>query len=50
VREEWATNAANAQERAQLIAAALRDLGGVPDVVTPALGRATALAKTVRLR
>ena len=42
-----ATNAANAHERAQLIAAALRDLGGVPDVVTPALGRATALAKTV---
>ena len=47
VREELATNAANAHERAQLIAAALRDLGGVPDVVTPALGRATALAKTV---
>ena len=47
VREELATNAANAQERAQLIAAALRDLGGAPDVVTPALGRATALAKTV---
>src|ERR1700687_3913862 len=47
VREELATNAANAQERTQLIAATLRDLGGVPDVVTPALGRATALAKTV---
>ncbi len=47
VREELATNAANAQERAQLIAASLRDLGGAPDVVTPALGRATALAKTV---
>ena len=47
VREELATNAANAQERARLIAASLRDLGGVPDVVTPALGRATALAKTV---
>ena len=47
VRDELATNAANAQERAQLIADALRDLGGVPDVVTPALGRATALAKTV---
>ena len=47
VREEWATNAANAHERGQLIAAALRDLGGVPDVVTPALGRATALAKAV---
>ena len=47
VRDELATNAANAQKRAQLIAAALRDLGGVPDVVTPALGRATALAKTI---
>jgi hypothetical protein len=47
VREELATNAANAQERSRLIAAALRDLGGVPDVITPALGRATALAKTV---
>ena len=47
VRAELAMKAANAHERAQLIAAALRDLGGVPDVVTPALGRATALAKTV---
>ena len=47
VRDELATNAANAHERAQLIAAALGDLGGVPDVVTRALGRATALAKTV---
>ena len=47
MRAELATNAANAHDRAQLIAAALRDLGGVPDVVTPALGRATALAKTV---
>ena len=34
-------------ERAQLIGAALRELGGVPDVLTPALGGATALAKTV---
>ena len=47
VRDELATNAANAHERAQLIAAALRDLGGVPDVITPVLGRPTALAKTV---
>lgn len=47
VREELTTNAHNAQERSKLIAAALRDLGGVPDVITPALGRATALAKTV---
>jgi hypothetical protein len=47
VRQQFTTNAANARERARLIAAALRELGGVPDVVTPALGRATALAKTV---
>ena len=47
MRDELATNAANAHERAQLIGAALRELGGVPDVVTPTLGRATALAKTV---
>ena len=47
VRQQFTTNAANAQERATLIAAALRELGGVPDVITPALGRATALAKAV---
>jgi hypothetical protein len=47
VRDELTANAENAQERSKLIAAALRDLGGVPDVITPALGRATALAKTV---
>ncbi len=47
VREELTTNADNAHERSKLIAAALRDLGGVPDVITPALGRATALVKTV---
>ncbi|WAC93688.1 ferritin-like domain-containing protein [Mycobacterium sp. Aquia_213] len=47
VRQQFTTNAANAQERAGLIAAALRELGGVPDVVTPALGRAAALAKAV---
>jgi hypothetical protein len=47
VREELTTNAENAQERSKLIAAALRDLGGVPDVITPALGRATALVKTM---
>lgn len=47
VRRELTTNATNAQERAKAIAAALRELGGVPDVITPALGRATALAKAV---
>lgn len=47
VRKELTTNAGNAQERAKLIAATLRDLGGVPDVITPALGRASALAQTL---
>lgn len=47
VRQQFTTNASNAQERARLIAAALRELGGVPDVITPALGRATALAKSL---
>jgi hypothetical protein len=47
VRQQFTTNAANAQERANLIAAALRELGGVPDVIAPALGRATALAKSL---
>ncbi len=47
VRQQFTTNAANAQERARFIAAALRDLGGVPDVITPALGRATSLAKSL---
>jgi len=47
VRQQFTANAANAQQRAKLIAAALRELGGVPDVITPALGRATALVKAV---
>jgi Ferritin-like domain len=47
VRQQFTTNATNAQERAGLIAAALRELGGVPDVVTPTLGRITALVKAV---
>lgn len=47
VRQQFTTNAANAQGRADLIVAALRELGGVPDVVTPALGRVTALAKAL---
>lgn len=47
VRQQFRANAANAQQRTQLIAAALRELGGVPDVITPVLGRATALVKTV---
>jgi len=47
VRRELAQNADHATTRARLIGRTLRDLGGVPDVVSPALGRFTALVKTV---
>ena len=47
VRQRFASNAVNAQQRAKLIAAALRELGSVPDVIAPALSRATSLVKTV---
>lgn len=46
VRRELAQNAGNAEERARQIGDALRELGGYPDVVTPAVGRLTALVKT----
>ncbi len=45
VRRELQQNADNASSRAEEIARTLRDLGGVPDVVTPALGRLGALVK-----
>lgn len=47
VRHELEQNAANAQNRSRLIADALRELGGVPDVISPALGRLAAIVKTV---
>jgi hypothetical protein len=46
VRRELRQNAENSEERARLIADALRELGGAPDVVTPAIGRLIALLKT----
>ncbi len=46
VRRELEQNARNAEERAELLQDALRSLGGVPDVVGPALGRLGALVKT----
>jgi hypothetical protein len=46
VRRELTQNGSNAEERGRLIAKALRDLGGYPDVVTPAVGRITAFIKT----
>jgi bacterioferritin (cytochrome b1) len=45
VRRELSQNADHAAERAAAIAEQLRALGGVPDVVTPALGRLGALVK-----
>jgi DNA-binding ferritin-like protein len=45
VRRELTQNADNAADRTGAIADRLRALGGVPDVVTPALGRLSALAK-----
>jgi len=46
VRLELERNGANAVRRAERIERALRDLGAVPDVVTPAIGRIIALFKT----
>ena len=45
VRRELAQNAEHAAERSTAIAEQLRELGGMTDVVTPALGRLTALVK-----
>ncbi|KQS56937.1 hypothetical protein ASG36_18245 [Geodermatophilus sp. Leaf369] len=45
VRRELLQNADNAAQRTEAIAAQLRSLGGVPDVVTPALGRLGAVLK-----
>jgi hypothetical protein len=45
VRRELAENARNAEKRSQDIAKELRRLGGVPDVVTPAVGRFIAIVK-----
>jgi hypothetical protein len=39
VERELRENAENARERARLVAAALRERGGVPDVVTTVAGR-----------
>lgn len=47
VRRELAQNAENAVSRARAISAALTDLGGVPDVLSPALGRVGALVTSV---
>ncbi len=45
VRRELQQNADNAASRTEEITRTLRELGGVPDVVTPALGRLGAIVK-----
>jgi DNA-binding ferritin-like protein len=45
VRRELTQNADNAAERTRAITEQLRAIGGVPDVVTPAIGRLSALLK-----
>jgi bacterioferritin (cytochrome b1) len=45
VRKELTQNADNAAKRSLEIVEQLRSLGGVPDVVTPAIGRLTAILK-----
>src|SRR3954454_23947340 len=48
VRRELTQNADHAADRSKAIAEQLRALGGVPDVVSPALGRLGALVKAAR--
>src|SRR6058998_858376 len=45
VRRELTQNADNAANRSLGIVEQLRELGGVPDVVTPAIGRLSAILK-----
>lgn len=45
VRRELSRNADNADDRSAAIAQAMRGLGGVPDVITPAVGRILAFVK-----
>lgn len=47
VRQELSQNADNARERADVFEEAIRGLGGLPYVVGPLLGRATAMVKAM---
>jgi hypothetical protein len=47
VRTELTQNAENARVRAEAIETAIRDLGGVPDVIGPFFGRAAAAVKAL---
>jgi hypothetical protein len=47
VRRELTQNAEHGRERALAIAAAIRDLGGAPDIIGPFVGRAAAAVKSI---
>ena len=47
VRRELEQNAENGRERAEAIEAAIRDLGGLPDIIGPFIGRAAAAVKAL---
>jgi hypothetical protein len=47
VRRELAQNADHARQRAGAVEEAIRDLGGLPDIVGPWFGRATAMVKAM---
>jgi hypothetical protein len=47
VRRELSQNAANGRARAEAIEAAIRELGGYPDVIGPFIGRAAAAVKAL---
>ena len=47
VRRELSQNAANGRKRADALEAAIRKLGGYPDVIGPFLGRAAAVVKAL---
>ncbi|WP_236567187.1 ferritin-like domain-containing protein [Nocardia sp. CY41] len=47
VRQELSANAERARDRATAIEAAIRELGGVPEVIGPFLGRAVAAVKAL---
>jgi hypothetical protein len=47
VRRELSENATNGRERAEAMEQTIRDLGGIPDVIGPFLGRAAAVVKAL---
>ncbi len=47
VQRELTQNASNARERSEAIEKAIRELGGVPDLIGPFLGRAAAAVKAL---